>query len=324
MKPLVITLGDPAGIGPEVVLRALADMPEVPAVLCGSWDETQATCGRIGLDLGGWRRTLDPEGVTSRTFLDIGSGSASLEPGIMSAEAGRIALASIEAGIVLMQAGQGSVLVTAPVSKEAIVRSGATFTGHTELLAERCGRSAYGRDFAMYFESPDLRVVLLTVHVPLSDAIREINPSSIADLAALTTRELRRLGLERCRIGVAGVNPHAGEGGLFGSEETLIAAGVALARERGLDVQGPLPADTIFHQARNGSFDVVMAIYHDQGLIPIKTLDFERSVNVTLGLPWLRVSVDHGTAFDIAGAGRADAAPMRWAIRWALEREATS
>lgn len=323
MNPLIITLGDPAGIGPEVVLEASSQAPELPAVLCGSWEETIRVAQRLGLSMEAWRRIPEPSLAAPGTFLDIGNAQGPVTAGSPSAESGRLALAAIEAGISLMKEGRGSALVTAPVSKEAIVRSGASFTGHTELLAERTGRSRYGRDFAMYFESPSLRVVLLTVHVPLADAIRQIDPTSIAELASLSTRELRRLGLNRCRIAVAGVNPHAGEGGLFGTQEQQIAEGVSMARHAGLDVHGPFPADTVFHQALRGSFDLVMAIYHDQGLIPIKTLDFERSVNVTLGLPWLRVSVDHGTAFDIAGKGVADAGPMTWALRWAADRSST-
>ena len=170
----------------------------------------------------------------------------------------------------------------------------------------------------MYFDSPRLRVVLLTVHVPLREAIASIEALRIAKLARLTAREYQRLYGSSPRMAVAGVNPHAGEGGKFGDEETAIARGVDLARTAdGLDISGPHPPDTVFLSASRGRYDVVMAMYHDQGLIPVKTLDFEHSVNVTIGLPYLRVSVDHGTAFDIAGKGIADAAPMRYAIEWA-------
>jgi 4-hydroxythreonine-4-phosphate dehydrogenase len=225
-------------------------------------------------------------------------------------------LRSIEAAVDAVARGECAALVTAPIHKIAIAQAGSQFPGHTELLAARAGLRRYAYDYAMYFESPSIRTVLLSVHVPLREAIAAIDPDAIAALAELTSREYRRLHGSAPRIGVAGVNPHAGESGRFGDEESRIARGIELACRRGLDVAGPLPPDTAFLSARNGRYDVVMAMYHDQGLIPIKTLDFERSVNVTLGLPYLRASVDHGTAFDIAGKGVADATPMRYAIEW--------
>ncbi len=169
----------------------------------------------------------------------------------------------------------------------------------------------------MYFDSPRLKSVLLSVHEPLASAIAHLDAEQIADLAHLTTRELTRLHGRAPRIAVAAVNPHGGEGGRFGDEERIIERGVALAAAAGISIGGPHPADTLFLAASRGQYDVVMAMYHDQALIPIKTLAFEESVNVTLGLPYLRVSVDHGTAFDVAGKGVADPAPMRFAIRWA-------
>jgi 4-hydroxythreonine-4-phosphate dehydrogenase len=169
----------------------------------------------------------------------------------------------------------------------------------------------------MYFDSPRLKSVLLSVHLPLRDAIAHIDADDIVALAQLTSREYERLYGQRPRIAVAGVNPHAGEGGKFGDEERVIEQAVARARDAGLTITGPHPADTIFLAAHRGQHDVVLAMYHDQALIPIKTMAFDESVNVTIGLPYLRVSVDHGTAFDIAGRGIADATPMRYAIRWA-------
>lgn len=279
MKPLAVTLGDPAGIGPEVVAKALE-----------------------GLD------------VPVRTFGEV---REAVRHGEISAEYGRIALDAVDAAVSAIERGECSALVTAPIHKQSIALAGSKYPGHTELLAARAGLARYAYDFAMYFDSPRLRTVLLSVHVPLSEAIAAIDADRIAALARLTSREHARLHGRPPRIAVAGINPHAGEGGKFGDEETIIARGVEQARADGLDVSGPHPADTIFLAALNGRYDVVMAMYHDQGLIPIKTLDFERSVNVTIGLPYLRVSVDHGTAFDIAGKGIADAAPMRYAIEWA-------
>ena len=279
MRPLAITLGDPAGIGPEVVAKALEGL-DVPVRLFGNVD----------------------------TPIDYGE---------IRAEYGRIALDAIDDAVTAVERGECSALVTAPIHKQSIALAGALHPGHTELLAARAGLSRYGYDYAMYFDSPRLRTVLLSVHVPLREAIASIDADTIAALARLTSRELTRLHGKRPRIAVAGVNPHAGEGGKFGDEETIIARGVQLARAGGLDVTGPHPPDTVFLGATSGRYDVVLAMYHDQGLIPVKTLAFEQSVNVTLGLPYLRVSVDHGTAFDIAGKGVADAAPMRYAIEWA-------
>ncbi|HYI10618.1 MAG TPA: 4-hydroxythreonine-4-phosphate dehydrogenase PdxA [Thermoanaerobaculia bacterium] len=279
MKPLAITLGDPAGIGAEVVRKAL--------------------------------ETLD---VPHRLFGEV---QGPVRYGEISAEYGRIALDAIAAAVDAVERGECSALVTAPIHKQSIALAGSPFPGHTELLAARAGLREYGRDYAMYFDSPALRTVLLSVHEPLRDAIAAVDAERIAALASLMAREYARLYGTEPRIAVAGVNPHAGEGGRFGDEELIVAKGVELARAAGLQVSGPHPPDTVFLAAANGKYDVVMAMYHDQGLIPVKTLAFEKSVNVTIGLPWLRVSVDHGTAFDIAGKGIADAAPMRYAIEWA-------
>jgi len=279
MKPLAITLGDPAGIGAEIVQKALA-----------------------GLD------------VPHRLF---GAVRGPVRYGEISAEYGRVALDAIEAALDAIESGECSALVTAPIHKQSIALAGATFPGHTEMLAARAGRTRYGDDYAMYFDSPRLRTVLLSVHVPLREAIETVDAEKIAALARLMSREYERLYGETPRIAVAGLNPHAGEGGRFGGEEKTIARGVAMARADGLEVSGPHPPDTVFLAACGGKYDVVMAMYHDQGLIPIKTMAFHESVNVTIGLPFLRASVDHGTAFDIAGKGIADAGPMRYAIQWA-------
>lgn len=296
MKPLAITLGDPAGIGPEIVARALDEL-RVPAWVFGS----RAWSGKI----------------TAERFIDVG-GSGELRYGTVAGEYGRVALDSIEAAVEAIGRGDCSALVTAPISKQAIALAGATFPGHTEMLAARAGLTRYGEEFAMYFDSPSLRTVLLTVHVSLREAIDAIHAEAIVSLARLTSAGYAKIHGATPRIAVAGVNPHAGEGGRFGREEEQIAKGIERARQEGLLVSGPHPPDTVFLSARNGAADVVMAMYHDQGLIPIKTLAFDESVNVTLGLPYLRASVDHGTAFDIAGRGVADAAPMRYAIEWTM------
>jgi 4-hydroxythreonine-4-phosphate dehydrogenase len=279
VKPLAITLGDPAGIGPEVVRQALRDVD-----------------------------------VPHRLFGEV---PGPVRYGEIAAEYGRVALDAIDAALDAIERGECSALVTAPIHKQSIALAGSPFPGHTELLAARASRTRYAHDYAMYFDSPRLRTVLLSVHVPLREAIDAVDADDIAALARLMSREYARLYGNAPRIAVAGLNPHAGEGGRFGAEEEIIARGVGLARADGLLVTGPHPADTVFLAASGGKYDVVMAMYHDQGLIPIKTTAFEQSVNVTIGLPFLRVSVDHGTAFDIAGKGIADAAPMRYAIEWA-------
>jgi 4-hydroxythreonine-4-phosphate dehydrogenase len=301
VKPLAITLGDPAGIGAEIVFKAIEDA-DVPAIIFGS------------------RAFADPpDGLE---FVDVG-GTGAIRYGIIDAAYGRIALDSIDAALKAIDAGQCSALVTAPIHKQSIALAGSPFPGHTELLAERAGLKRYGHDYAMYFDSPRLKSVLLSVHLPLREAIAHIDADDIVALAQLTSREYERLYGQRPRIGVAGVNPHAGEGGKFGDEERVIEQAVARARDEGLSITGPHPADTIFLAAHRGQHDVVLAMYHDQALIPIKTMAFDESVNVTIGLPYLRVSVDHGTAFDIAGRGIADATPMRYAIRWAATHAAS-
>lgn len=294
MKPLAITLGDPAGIGAEIVFEALSDA-SIPARIFGS-------------------RALaaPPDNID---FVDVG-GEGPIRYGVIDAAHGRIALDSIDAALRAIDAGDCSALVTAPIHKQAIALAGSPFPGHTELLADRAGLKRYAHDYAMYFDSPKLKSALLSVHLPLREAIATIDADDIAALARLTSREYTRLYGNAPRIAVAGVNPHAGEGGKFGDEERIIERAVFKLHGE-LTISGPHPADTIFLAASRGQYDVVLAMYHDQALIPIKTMAFEESVNVTIGLPYLRVSVDHGTAFDIAGRGIADAAPMRYAIEWA-------
>jgi 4-hydroxythreonine-4-phosphate dehydrogenase len=308
VKPIAITLGDPAGIGSEVVFKAIAELdPAIPVRIFGDRQfATQAPEFRPQLITG------------NRAFSDVSlSDSTPLQFGTIDARYGRVALASIEAAVSAIERGECSALVTAPIHKQSIAAAGALFPGHTELLASRAGLSRYGFDYAMYFDSPSLKVSLLSVHEPLAAAIAKFDSVKIAALIHLTRTEYRRLYSADPRIAVAGVNPHAGEDGLFGDQEDDIAIGIEAARLDGADVSGPHAPDTVFLRASRGDFDVVIAMYHDQGLIPVKTLDFEHSVNVTLGLPYLRCSVDHGTAFDIAGKGVANHKPMLYAIQWA-------
>ena len=275
MKPRVaITLGDPAGIGPEIARKAAEDVrvrEECEPVLYGPLDAQH------------------------------------FEPGVLSAEAGRAAYEAICAAVADAQAGRVQAIATAPVNKLAFARAGLPWKGHTDLLAHLAG----SRRVAMMFWSEPLKVVLATIHVPLGDVPRLLTREELGAVIALTARELPRFGIATPRIGVAGLNPHAGENGLLGGEEeATMKPAIADARAGGIDVQGPFPGDTIFVRASRGEFDAVVACYHDQGLIPVKLLAFGQAVNVTLGLPIIRTSVDHGTAFDIAGKGIADPSSM--------------
>jgi len=278
-KPRVaITVGDPAGIGPEVAARAAAD-------------------SRV-------RDACDP-------VLYAPPDDTVFPPGVLSADAGRAAYDTIVRAVADAQQHAVDAIATAPVNKEAFRLAGLPWNGHTDLLAHLTGAP----DVAMMFYSEALRVVLATVHIALADVPRAITRESLEATIALTARELPRFGVAAPRIAVAGLNPHAGEHGLFGREEaTAIAPAIAAARGRGIDVSGPFPADTVFVRARRGEFDVVVACYHDQGLIPVKLVAFGEAVNVTLGLPIVRTSVDHGTAFDIAGKGIADPQSMIAAV----------
>jgi 4-hydroxythreonine-4-phosphate dehydrogenase len=275
---VAITAGDPAGIGPEVAARAARD-PRVRAV-------------------------CEPIIYASPDDLQV-------KPGELSAQAGRAAYDIVVRAVNDARTGVVDAIATGPVNKEAFRLAGLPWHGHTDLIAELTG----SRDVAMMFYSEALWVVLATVHIPLVEVPRALTAASLEATIALTARELPRFGVERPRIAVAGLNPHAGEHGMFGhEEETAIVPAVAACRARGIDVFGPFPGDTIFLRARRGDFDVVVACYHDQGLIPVKLVAFGQAVNVTLGLPIVRTSVDHGTAFDIAGKGVADAQSMIAAV----------
>ena len=278
MKPVVaLTVGDPAGIGPEIAAKAAAD----PRVL--------AVCDPV---------LYAPDRIE-------------VAPGVLSALAGRVAYDVIVRAVGDAQRGVVQAIATAPINKEAFRLAGVPWNGHTDLLAHLTGSS----HVAMMFESEALRVVLATVHIPLADVPRALTRASLEATIDLTARELPRFGVARPRIAVAGLNPHAGEHGLFGGEEqSAIRPAIDACRARGIEVSGPFPADTVFVRARRGEFDVVVACYHDQGLIPVKLVAFGQAVNVTLGLPIVRTSVDHGTAFDIAGKGVADPESMIAAV----------
>jgi 4-hydroxythreonine-4-phosphate dehydrogenase len=275
---IAITMGDPAGIGPEIAARAAAD----PRVL--------EVCAPVLFG-------PSPEAVFT--------------PGVLSADAGRAAYDAIVRAAEAARRGDVAAMATAPINKEAFRLAGLHWAGHTDLLADLTGAS----HVAMMFHSEALRVVLATIHIPLAAVPRALTTESLEATIGLTARELPRFGVAQPRIAVAGLNPHAGEHGLFGREEQdAIVPAVGRCRAQGINVSGPFPADTLFVRAARGEFDVVVACYHDQGLIPVKLLAFGHAVNVTLGLPIVRTSVDHGTAFDIAGRGVADAGSMIQAV----------
>jgi 4-hydroxythreonine-4-phosphate dehydrogenase len=258
-----------------------------------------------------------PEVAENPCIYDLRNVPASLELGKEQPAAGRAAAQNIETAVILCQAGELAALTTAPINKKSLHLAGYAFPGHTEFLAylTQCD------DFAMTFFSPVLRVALLTTHLPLVEVSRHVTKAALEKLIRLIDREFKRYGFVRPRIAVAALNPHGAEGGLFGVEEAAeMSPAIETCRlQEGIEVSGPHSGDTIFLRAARGEFDVVLSCYHDQGLIPIKCLAFGEAVNVTLGLPFIRTSVDHGTAFDIAGQGRAEHSSMCAAIKLAAD-----
>ncbi len=308
MKPkIAISMGDAAGVGPEVILAALAD-PGLRGL--GQWRVvgSPAVMARTAQALA--VEPLPREWVLDAADLDAGE----VETGELSAACGRAAVDCVRMAAEMCLEGQADAMTTAPVNKEAVTLAGIPFTGHTEYIAQTTG----AQDSRMLLVSERLRVVHVTTHVSLRQAC-EATPQRIERTIELANEALAWMGLEGGRIVVCGLNPHAGEHGLFGDEdERVIRPAVGAAREKGIRCEGPAPADTVFLQALQGRYDLVVAMYHDQGHIPIKLIDFERTVNVSLGLPIIRTSVDHGTAFDIAGQGKANPENMKAALRLAV------
>lgn len=303
VKKIAITMGDPLGIGPEVIVKALRVLPSTKKnhfILIGSEP--------VFAKIPGWRKVLSRHEIV---IVDVGSQGVAAE----------LAIRALETAVHLIKTNQAHALVTAPISKERIHTAGFKFMEHTEFLCHEFKV----KKFAMMLFHSRLRVVLSTIHVPLKDVSQNITQKTILDKLDLTAKALQKnFKIKKPRIAVCGLNPHAGENGRMGSEElkVIIPAIKKFAgsvQGKTCLVSGPHPGDTVFHKALKGHFDVVLSQYHDQGLIPLKTTDFDNGVNMTLGLPFVRTSPDHGTAFDIAGKNQANAQSMLAAIQAAIE-----
>jgi 4-hydroxythreonine-4-phosphate dehydrogenase len=320
---IAITMGDPSGVGPEVIVKSLNDetiyekcRPFVIGDLKILKKALEVT--NIHLDLNG---ITEPEESAYKygtiDVIDLDLVSEDLPWGAVSSEAGNAAFRYLEKAITLANEEKIQGICTAPLNKEALHKAGHIYPGHTEILAELTNT----KDFAMMLSAPGLRVIHVTTHVGIIDAINKIDVDRQYTVIKLAHDTLQKAGIKSPRIAVCGINPHAGENGLFGNgeEEEKIIPAVKKAQAEGINVQGPLPADTLFFRARRGDFDIVVAQYHDQGHGPIKVLGLESGVNITVGLPIIRTSVDHGTAFDIAGKNIADELSLKEAIRMAIE-----
>ncbi|NYT38442.1 4-hydroxythreonine-4-phosphate dehydrogenase PdxA [Allopusillimonas soli] len=318
--PVGFTMGDAAGIGPEIIAKTFAGGLTGPAVVYGDAGVMSATLARLGMgDALQVRIVSAPALVKGEDgiipVLNRWQALSDIVPGRASAQAGRGAYEYLCHAMDDAMSGELRAIVTAPLNKKTMQAGGADYPGHTEILAERSGTKHY----AMMLANHELRVILVTIHVALADVPALVTLDTELQTIRLAHRACRQAGVAHPRIAVAGLNPHAGEEGRFGLEEAeIIAPAVRLAREEGLDASGPWPGDTVFMRARRGEFDIVVAQYHDQGLIPVKYLGLDAGVNVTVGLPFVRTSVDHGTAFDIAGLGVADPSSLRAAYDLAL------
>ena len=325
--PIILTLGDPTGVGPEIIVKALIegafDHLSRPLLVAGDPAVLQRAAAVLGASC---TRTSTPERVqlrfsANRHLLEVEPLSAlnaeRLAYGCPDVACGQAMVRYIEWACDQCRSGKAAAMVTAPISKAAIHAAGCDFPGHTELLADRCGVDKV----VMMLGGEKLKVCLVTTHMALAEVPRVLTSEEILETIRITDAAFRRFfGLARPRIAVLALNPHAGEGGLFGDEEArLILPAIVAAQREGIVASGPHSADTLFHFAVRGSCDAVVCMYHDQGLIPLKLLHFEDGVNVTLGLPIVRTSVDHGTAYDLAGTGKASAASLVAAVRMAEE-----
>ena len=323
--PLALTLGEPAGIGPDITLavwQKRAELALPPFYLLADPDFLARRARHLGLDIP--LRVVEPD-AAAKTFASALPVVALAErvtaaPGQPDQSSGPAAIAAIRRAVADVFAGRAHAVVTNPVAKAVLYRTGFAEPGHTEFLA-RLAQEATGRAVhpVMMLWSPELAVVPVTIHLPVREVPQRLTAELIVETGRIVAHDLRaRFGIARPRLALAGLNPHAGEDGALGAEDAaVVAPAVERLRREGIDARGPLPADTMFHAAARRAYDAALAMYHDQALIPIKTLAFDHAVNVTLGLPFVRTSPDHGTAFDIAGTGRADPASLVAALRLA-------
>ncbi|WP_188456218.1 4-hydroxythreonine-4-phosphate dehydrogenase PdxA [Virgibacillus oceani] len=323
-KPIIgITMGDAAGVGPEVIVKSLQSekvYENSHPIVIGDAKMLRRAAEVLQMNL--TIKEIDAESDFSAEYGEIACFDLDILPenlpfGEVSPEAGHAAFEYLRTAIELANAGRIDAICTAPLNKEALHKGGHIYPGHTEILAELTNT----KDFSMMLSSPKLKVIHVTTHVGLIDAINMIQPKRVYNVIRLAHETLTNSGITEPKIGVCGINPHAGENGLFGygEEEEKIMPAIDQATEEGIHVEGPLPADTLFFRAQRGDFDIVVAMYHDQGHGPIKVLGLEAGVNITVGLPIIRTSVDHGTAFDIAGTGVVDERSMLEALRQAIE-----
>ena len=325
MQPLALTLGEPAGIGPDLALdvwRRRAELNVPPFYLVGTVDFLRRRAARLGLD-------IPITAVTPRSAAAAFAGAlpvvaidaaVSAEPGRPDRSSAPAAVASIRRAVADVMAGEAAAVVTNPVAKNVLYHWGFAEPGHTEFLAKLVQEST-GRTLqpVMLLWSPVLAVVPVTIHLPLKEIFHQLTTGLVVETGRIVARDLAaRFGLNRPRLAIAGLNPHAGEEGTLGEEDgSIVAPAVARLIADGIDARGPLSADSLFHAQARATYDAALCMYHDQALIPIKTLAFDHAVNVTLGLPFVRTSPDHGTAFDIAGTGRADPKSLVAALRLA-------
>ena len=324
IRPLALTLGEPAGIGPDITLLAWSRRNELnlpPFYLLGDAQFLERRAKALGLEVNFAEVAAeDASAAFAEALPVVATGNpVTARPGKPDASSADAALASIRQAVADVKAGQASAVVTNPIAKSVLYQAGFRHPGHTEFLAELAATNGKAPQPVMMLWSPMLAVVPVTIHVSLRDAIRQLSTELIVDTARIVAAGLNKsFALTHPRLALSGLNPHAGEDGSLGTEDkAIVAPAIDILRSEGLDVRGPLPADTMFHEAARKTYDCAICMYHDQALIPIKTLAFDDGVNVTLGLPFIRTSPDHGTAFDIAGTGRANPASLVAALRLA-------
>ncbi|WP_395446691.1 4-hydroxythreonine-4-phosphate dehydrogenase PdxA (plasmid) [Aminobacter sp. UC22_36] len=319
-RTIGITMGDPAGVGPEIICKSLAEMSAADRAtvrVFGNRDSLEAAARIVGAPL---KFASASDGADTVAVEHVAIEGGPIAFGKIDTRSGDASFRFIARAVEAATAGEIGCIVTAPINKEALNLAGHHYDGHTGMLAHLTG----SRSSWMLLAAERMSVIHVSTHVSLKDAIARVKPERILETIRTGYRHLRRIGVENPRIAVAGLNPHCGENGLFGTEDDeFIAPAVAAAKAEGIDAYGPVPPDTVFHRAYSGAFDLVVAQYHDQGHIPMKLVAFDSGVNISLGLPIDRTSVDHGTAFDIAGTGKANHVNMNAAIAYARKLAGT-